>query len=459
MELCLGDYAGKKLTNFDIQGDDNQCFGKYLQAHGLHLSRCTFYLMTQERITSSIDISSDISDPKISDKKTLGRINKDSKQDSKVYVYTCLVSYADLQQRSKPIQIISIEMNACETSIEPAEPVKPNSDSNSADLAVASDFPVSKKVRIENSDSMRKPDDLEKKNSSCVKENLCFAAPEVKVDDLHIDYSTALGSGAFGTVYKGKWAGSVVAVKALTVTKRNRSIMLDMVEKEINISSRIRHPNIVLFLAVARAPTTIYLVHEYIDGCNMEDAIFDQETRQLMDIKPGDKLFILSQCVQGVAYLHALVPPVIHQDIKPSNIMIKKVCHTTKLCDLGVSRIKSARAASMCTTQIGNACGTPSYMAPECLIHNEKTKISSDIWSLGVTLIEFATEEDAWSVDDVVDTVDAIKKKMTKKEPPIPNVNVKGVPEEVMASIKLCVNYDKLLRPTAEDVLKCVSSV
>lgn len=63
----------------------------------------------------------------------------------------------------------------------------------------------------------------------------------------------------------------------------------------------------------------------------MEDVIFDQETRQLMDIKPGDKLFILSQCVQGVAYLHALVPPVIHQDIKPSNIMIKKVCHTTKL--------------------------------------------------------------------------------------------------------------------------------
>lgn len=84
MELSLGDYAGKILKNFDIQGDDNQCFGKYLQAHGLHLSRCTFYLMTQERITSSVDISSDISDPEISDKKTLGRIKTDRKQDSKV---------------------------------------------------------------------------------------------------------------------------------------------------------------------------------------------------------------------------------------------------------------------------------------------------------------------------------------------------------------------------------------
>lgn len=74
-------------------------------------------------------------------------------------------------------------------------------------------------------------------------------------------------------------------------------------------------------------------------------------------------------------------------------------------------------------------------------------------------MVEFATEENAWSVNDVGGTVDAVKKKMTKKEPPIQNVNVIGVPEEVMTSIKLCVNYDKLLRPTAEDVLKCVSSV
>lgn len=118
--------------------------------------------------------------------------------------YTCLVSYADLQQKSKPIQIISIEINGSETSVEPAESVNPNSYSNSNDVAVVKDFPVLKKVRIENSDLVRKPDDLEKKNSSCVKENLCFAAPEVNVDDLHIDYLTALGSGAFGTVYQGK---------------------------------------------------------------------------------------------------------------------------------------------------------------------------------------------------------------------------------------------------------------
>lgn len=122
---------------------------------------------------------------------------------------------------------------------------------------------------------MRKLDDLEKKNFLCVKENLCFVVFEVKVDDLYIDYLIVLGFGVFGIVYKGKWVGLVVVVKVFIVIKRNRSIMFDMVEKEINISFRIRYLNIVLFLVVVRVLIIIYFVYEYIDGCNMEDVIFD----------------------------------------------------------------------------------------------------------------------------------------------------------------------------------------
>lgn len=65
-------------------------------------------------------------------------------------------------------------------------------------------------------------------------------------------------------------------------------------------------------------------------------------------------------------------------------------------------------------------------------------------------------EEDVWLVDDVVDIVDVIKKKMIEKEFFILNVNVIGVLEEVMIFVKFCVNYDKLLRLIVEDVLKCV---
>lgn len=95
-------------------------------------------------------------------------------------------------------------------------------------------------------------------------------------------------------------------------------------------------------------------------------------------------------------------------------------------------------------------------MVLECLIYNEKIRISLDIWFFGIILIEFVIEEDVWLVDDVVDIVDVIKKKMIEKEFFILNVNVIGVLEEVMIFIKFCVNYDKLLRLIVEDVLKCV---
>lgn len=95
-------------------------------------------------------------------------------------------------------------------------------------------------------------------------------------------------------------------------------------------------------------------------------------------------------------------------------------------------------------------------MVLECLIYNEKIRISLDIWFFGIILIEFVIEEDVWLVDDVVDIVDVIKKKMIEKEFFILNVNVIGVLEEVMIFIKFCVNYDKLLCLIVEDVLKCV---
>lgn len=53
-------------------------------------------------------------------------------------------------------------------------------------------------------------------------------------------------------------------------------------------------------------------------------------------------------------------------------------------------------------------------MVLECLIYNEKIRISLDIWFFGIILIEFVIEEDVWLVDDVVDIVDVIKKKMIK---------------------------------------------
>jgi len=189
--------------------------------------------------------------------------------------------------------------------------------------------------------------------------------------------------------------------------------MLRIVDKEIEISSKLRHPNFIQFLAVAPGENTIYLFHEYINGCNMEDAIFCAEKKLDIGITQQDKLFIMRQVVQALAYMHALVPIVLHNDKKLGNVMIKKGCLSTMLCDMSISRIKSVGAAT--TTAIGTTCGTPGHIAPECLLWQPKSSTATAIWSLGVTLIELFSEKDAWNVDNELDAISIIMDKMGKK--------------------------------------------
>ncbi|CAC5359735.1 unnamed protein product [Mytilus coruscus] len=317
-------------------------------------------------------------------------------------IYSCEVSFADIKQLSKAVQIIALS-------------------------------------------------DIDERTSGSITKTIsngCFH-PSGYSEDLNIDYSSIEGRGAFGTVYKGKWTGLEVAVKAIPIKKRAKTAMLRTVEKEININSKLRHPNIIQFLAVARVDTTIYLVHKFIMGCNMEDAIFSEETKLDMDIKAMDKPHIMKQVVQAVSYMHSLEPVVLYHDIKPGNILIRKSCLTTKVCDMGISRLTSVGAAT--TTAVGSTCGSPAYMTPECLLRQENTSPSTDIWSLGVTFIEFFTEKDAWSVDDELDPVAAIKDKMKQEVSPVAQGS--DIPENVMVVLKKCVHFDTALRPTANKIL------
>lgn len=101
-----------------------------MQAHGLHLSRCTFYLKTQERITSLVDMSSDISDPEISDKKTLGRIKTDRKQDSKVEELD--LASLSVQRHLVPVDLSGVVCEKQAISIQYARENTSNYDSESS---------------------------------------------------------------------------------------------------------------------------------------------------------------------------------------------------------------------------------------------------------------------------------------------------------------------------------------
>ena len=99
---------------------------------------------------------------------------------------------------------------------------------------------------------------------------------------------------------------------------------------EVGTSSHLRHPYIVQFLAIAMEPSAVHLIKEFIDEYNTEEAICDEDAKTDVAIGPQEKLYISRQCMQAVAYMHTNQPMIIHGDIKPGNLMIKKGCYTTK---------------------------------------------------------------------------------------------------------------------------------
>lgn len=287
--------------------------------------------------------------------------------------------------------------------------------------------------------------------------------PIVEKEEISFSSKDEIGRGAFGVVYKGEWAGTEVAVKQIKL--RNAKRIRPVLETEVKVHSMVRHPNIVQIMAVSFLKNSILLVSELINDRNLEDLLFaDPDDDETFTIQACDKLLVGKQICQAVAYLHNLKPPIVHRDIKPANVIVAKATHTTKLSDMGLRKLKSAQSLSQ--TQTTSVPGTPSYMAPECLVAKKKATIHSDVWSLACTLIELFTEKDCWEDllenkessqeqgDDNVAIVNTLVNLMKAEAFPS---SLQSLPSTLEASfgqlLKDCLQHKSEKRPGAVDLV------
>nr|QCT83298.1 RAF proto-oncogene serine/threonine-protein kinase [Channa argus x Channa maculata] len=203
---------------------------------------------------------------------------------------------------------------------------------------------------------------------------------EIEASEVYLH--SRIGSGSFGTVYKGKWHGDV-AVKILKVTDPTPE-QFQAFRNEVAVLRKTRHVNILLFMGYM-TKDNLAIVTQWCEGSSLYKHIHVLET----NFKMIQLIDIARQTAQGMDYLHA--KNIIHRDMKSSNIFLHEGL-TVKIGDFGLATVKARWSGSH---QVEQPSGSILWMAPEVIRMQDNNPYSfqSDVYSYGIVLFELMTGE------------------------------------------------------------------
>ncbi|KAJ9706613.1 hypothetical protein PVL29_001866 [Vitis rotundifolia] len=205
---------------------------------------------------------------------------------------------------------------------------------------------------------------------------------EIQWEDLH--FGEEIGRGSYAAVYHGIWNGSDVAIKVYFGDEYSEGTLQDY-KKEIDIMRRLRHPNVLLFMGAVYSQERLAIVTELLPRGSLFRVL--HKSNQALDIRR--RLRMALDVARGMNYLHHRNPPIVHRDLKSSNLLVDKNWNV-KVGDFGLSKLKHT---TFLTAKSGR--GTPQWMAPEVL-RNDPSNEKSDVFSFGVIMWELMTQSIPW---------------------------------------------------------------
>ncbi|RMG17742.1 MAG: serine/threonine protein kinase [Planctomycetota bacterium] len=192
---------------------------------------------------------------------------------------------------------------------------------------------------------------------------------------------TPLGAGAMGAVFLAhhEQMGIDVAVKVLNPKLgRKEPKTLQRFVREVRLLAKITTPHVVRIYDAGQEGQYAYMIMELVKGKSL-DAILAEEGR----LAPSAVAYYMREVAHGLEAVHRC--GVVHRDIKPDNIMVDE-SGQTKIADFGLARGQD----SVQLTLNDEVVGTPEYMSPEIISH-EEVDGRADLYSLGVTAFQLLT--------------------------------------------------------------------
>ena len=168
-------------------------------------------------------------------------------------------------------------------------------------------------------------------------------------------------------------------------------------------------------------------------------SLYDLLHNETVIIEGEQILPILRDIAQGLRFLHAADPQVIHGDLKAQNILVSSTFRA-KVCDFGLSHTRN--------NWLG-AVGTPYWMAPELLRGGSKNNTApSDVYSFGIMLFEVYSRQDPYEGEDYKHVLRLVRDPAVNKRPPVPN----SCPSKIASMMANCLVNSPAERPTFEEL-------
>ncbi|KAI8853444.1 kinase-like domain-containing protein [Chytridium lagenaria] len=296
-------------------------------------------------------------------------------------------------------------------------------------------------------------------------------------EDIKVDTSACLGSGAAGVVYKARYGNQLVVVKRLNLNRESPETERAF-KKEAETLAILNHPRIVRFLGIVMENDRFSIVLEFMPlGSLYQHYTNPKNTPASL----SDRLSLTLDIATGMQYLHACQPPVLHRDMKSLNVLLLRDPTSGKLhakiTDFGLALVRMHTTSTLLSNpsvktggsveMTRSGMGTLMWMAPELHVLQATYKKHCDVFSFGVVMTELVSWIGPYGISIMDDRYDAVIH-MLSVEKRLPDLSFLSspsksssivVPNPLLQIIIACLDINPKKRPDFTTIVAVVTKV